>query len=335
MCGLDERPQFVDGVVDERRDVHLPLVESVDRCLEARHLEKVVHHGDEEACAAVDLAELVDELSRNRSARSPQQRLQAQQHRVHRRAQVVRHHRVEIEPPRLHTALLGHVPQRHERVRLALPDQPPRRRAVEAISRPHVGERRVGRVSQHGLGELGKDLPERPSQEVVDGQDPPRRRIGIGGHPAVVDHQDRVRDRFQEVGKGGFRLRRPLEQAPRPQERADPRAQLVVGVRLRQIVVRTGDQALDDLLGGILRGEEQDGDLLQPGPLRARVLAHLDARDAGHHPVQHQNVGQRPGREAFDGRRSVLQPGHLVSIGQRLARALRIERAVVDDPDGG
>jgi hypothetical protein len=118
-------------------------------------------------------------------------------------------------------------------------------------------------------------------------------------------------------------------------QRVHPGAQLVVGVRLRQVVVGARDEALDDLLGGMLRGEEQDGDLLQPRPFGPHVLADLDARDARHHPIQHEDVGQRPGCEPFDGGRPVLQPGDLVSIGQRPARPFRIQRAVVHDPDDG
>ena len=116
-------------------------------------------------------------------------------------------------------------------------------------------------------------------------------------------------------------------------ERPDPRPELLVGVGLRQVVVRAGAEPLDHLLAPLLGGQEQDRHPISLRRAGAEEAADLEARDPGHQPVEHDDVG--PGRtdQLLDGGRAVLEHHHAVVVPQRPSGPLGVEGAVVDDPD--
>src|SRR3954471_1407340 len=131
---IDERPQLLEGFVQDGGEIDLALVESLHRRFHPRHVEKVVHHVDEGAGAAIDLAQIVEQLGGKRSARSAEERPEPQQHGVHRGAQFVGDDGVEVEPPRVGAPLLGHVAERDEEVGLVPPHERPRRRTVDPVA---------------------------------------------------------------------------------------------------------------------------------------------------------------------------------------------------------
>src|SRR5438477_5360 len=75
------------------------------------------------------------------------------------------------------------------------------------------------------------------------------------------------------------------------QDRLDPSHDLREAERLRDVVVASGAQRLDLVLGAVARGEEEHGAL---EAARAQPAADLDALDVRQHPVEHDQIRLAP-----------------------------------------
>ena len=116
---------------------------------------------------------------------------------------------------------------------------------------------------------------------------------------------------------------------PAPQQRADPREQLLALERLRQVVVGAGVEAADAVLGLGASGQHQDRHVA----LRAQAAADLDAVEAGQAEVEHDEVRDEAGGdvERLD---AVGRGAHLVAlVAQRAAQDVGDLLVVLDDED--
>ena len=153
-------------------------------------------------------------------------------------------------------------------------------------------------------------------------------RLGVDEGDAVfsADGDERIGRVLQELEHPGLGLLGALEEAVRTHERVDPRAQLGIGVRLDEVVVRARLQPFDDLLRLRLHRQQQDGELPLGAVRRTKEPADLDPRDPRHHPVEHQHVRRRLARELLEDGRAVSEDLHVVLAGEN-ERALARRRA--------
>ena len=86
------------------------------------------------------------------------------------------------------------------------------------------------------------------------------------------------------------------------QHRVHARQQFLDAERLDDVVVGAGPQAADAVVGGVAGGQE-DHRHLRAG--RAQALQHAEAVEAGHHHVEHDEVGLVLGHRGEGGRAAV------------------------------
>ena len=80
-----------------------------------------------------------------------------------------------------------------------------------------------------------------------------------------------------------------LDGAAAAQDGADAGNHLIQREGLGHVVVAAGTQAGDLVFGGVLRGEEEDGDGASE---LAQAAGHLEAVHAGHHDVEDNQIGR-------------------------------------------
>ncbi|GAA3121809.1 hypothetical protein GCM10020254_81320 [Streptomyces goshikiensis] len=144
--------------------------------------------------------------------------------------------------------------------------------------------------------------------------------------PAAPGPGRRVEHEVGEAERGGAagRGRRP------PQQRADPRDQLVQGERLDEVVVGARLQAVDALADGVERGQDEDGRTVAH---RAQLPADAEAVEDGHHDVEDDRV-RLPGRHLGEAREPVRRAPHLVPLDREsVLDGCPHLRLVVDDED--
>ena len=112
-----------------------------------------------------------------------------------------------------------------------------------------------------------------------------RRQLEAAAGPSGV-HRPQVE---REVGEaqhvGGLLFERGPEQRPQPRE------QLLERERLRQVVVGAGVQALDSVADGVPCGQEQNGDTVA---FAAQPAGDVEPVVARHHHVQHDRIRSPP-----------------------------------------
>ena len=123
-----------------------------------------------------------------------------------------------------------------------------------------------------------------------------------------------------------------LEEACRPEDREDARLELRRVERFADEVVGAGAEPVDELLGVIDRGQDEDGQRCLVERL-ADEAADLDPAHARHHPVEDQEIGPRAGGEALERARTVAEDLDPIPRLEGAARDLRLHGAVVDDPN--
>ena len=104
----------------------------------------------------------------------------------------------------------------------------------------------------------------------------------LNGAPAALDAA-----RARIDGEILDRQDRGRERGPAAEQRADPREQLGKVVRLGQVVVGAGIEALDALVRFPARGQHQDG---RRDAFRAQLAAHVEPVDAGQEDVEDDEV---------------------------------------------
>ena len=139
--------------------------------------------------------------------------------------------------------------------------------------------------------------------------------------PSIVERPD--------LELGHAQRRRDRHRLATPQDRPDPREQLLAAERLGDVVVGAGVERLDlgQLVG--LAGQDDDRDLARP----AGDADHLDAVAAGHREVEQHQVGRLLGEPA-QGRVAVVR-GHDLVAGRADQRGHRADHRglVVHDED--
>ena len=118
----------------------------------------------------------------------------------------------------------------------------------------------------------------------------------------------------------------------RSNERAHARDELGDVVRLRQVIVRTGVEPIDEIGPVPLYGEHEDGQIHLVERL-AQEPADLEPGHRGKLAVEDEHVGPRPVRDPLEHRRAVGEDLDHVVRGNGPASHLGFERAVLEDPD--
>ena len=126
-------------------------------------------------------------------------------------------------------------------------------------------------------------------------------------------------------------LQRVVAGAGAAQQRAHPRAQLLDGERLDEVVVGAGVEALDAVVDRVARGHDEDRDRVAAAAQRP---ADVEAADLGHQQVEHDRVGRRRGvpRERLG---AVDRLVDLVVDAERARDRRPDGRVVVDHEDAG
>src|SRR3954465_2236040 len=338
MMGLRERLELLDAAVDERGDVEGNLIDLLSGPFQARKVEEVVDHGDERPRAPVDMPDVVQQFGGQDATGTPVDELEAHEDRLQRGSEVMGDHRVEVEPPRLGVPLRGDVPERDRGAGRVVAGKDADAGRVDAVADPEVGkgEQRLARARRDALQwKLGQYLRDRPADEVGGArvEDPLDFGVHVREARLRVDGEEGVGSVVEELSHPRFRLLGPLDERFRPDERAYPGPQFLLGEGLQHVVVRPGLEAAHHLVGAALvDGEEEDADFVHPA-LRTEEPADLDAAPAGHHPVQDHGVGRGPCSESFEHGRPVRERLDGVLAFEDFAGAFAIQRAVIDHED--
>ena len=257
---LDERPHVVGGGGDQGPEVEVLAVEVVRRALEPGQVEEVVDQRHHRPDVGLDLPDVGDELGREDAAPAAQDEIGAQAHRRQRRAELVGDDRVKIEAPVLDLAPLGHVAERDRRGVRQVGGQAPGQRREDLVADRHVGERvrsaRVGAVVDVQAGqELAHRAPAHAGERLAE--QALGLRVGIDEATFEIHDDDAVRRVREELADRLLRLLDALGELARAHEGRAARDELLVGVRLGEVVVGPGGQPLGHLLAPA-RGHDED-----------------------------------------------------------------------------
>ena len=99
----------------------------------------------------------------------------------------------------------------------------------------------------------------------------------------------RCTSRVVDVERQVAELNRVVARTGAAQQRTHPRAQLLDGERLDEVVVRAGVETLDPVVDRVTRGDDEDRDGV--GAVAQRP-ADVEPADLGHQQVEHDRVGR-------------------------------------------
>ena len=329
-----ERQVLVVDAGADRDQVHLAVLDLELRRLHLRDVEEVADHVHQLAHPEAHLLQLRLHLVGERAAHPLHQHLRAHLQRGQRRAQVVRHHRVEVHLPPLAPPHLGDVPQRDGGVAEVVVGRDAQVRRIGAAADLEVG--RNARRAAPGQDQAAEAVHELFEAALVHrGSAAVEHPLGLGvdeDDPAcTVESDHRVGQLGQHPEQQQLGVLGPLTQQARADQRVHPRAELRRRVGLGEIVVGACVEAFHHLLHLLVGGQQQQA---QRGGLGAGAdeLADVDARDPRHHPVHHQHVGRRARGQLLQQHRAVVEQLHVIAAREGAPGHLGLERAVVHDP---
>ena len=283
------------------------------------------------------LSDVVQHRRRQQPVFAPLHEAAAKQDGAEGRAQVVRHRGVKVQTPILRAPAFGDVAHGDGGGQVVAHAQRLDHGSQHALADGDVGQDAGALLATHVVGmESGQELaPAAPHQLSGRRAEQGRRLlVGEGDVAGAVQRQQRVGRLGQQGPEPRLRRLELGHQAPGAHQRVDPGPQLGLEVGFGQEIVGSCRKGLHHLLRAAGPGQQQDADAAEQTLWRPYEGTHIYATHTGHDPVQHQHLGSLPGGEPLDDALAVFENDHFVVGRQGPRRALKVERAVVDYPDG-